>query len=149
MTTVLQREQIIPLPRSEVFGFFSRAENLQRLTPDFLHFRILTPTPIEMRAGTRIDYRIRLFGVPLRWRTLIEAWEPQSRFVDVQLRGPYKLWRHTHEFLEAPGGTLMRDTVEYAVPFGALGRLLQPLLVDHTVERIFDFRRQAIEQSLL
>src|SRR5688572_14279938 len=118
---VLEQQQFVPRPRGEVFEFFSNASNLANITPKFLGFNILTPAPIAMAAGTLIDYRIHLGPVPMRWRTRIEAFEPEERFVDIQLRGPYKLWRHTHEFYDADGGTLMRDRVEYELPFGLLG----------------------------
>jgi len=141
----LEQVQTIPRPRNEVFAFFADAHNLQRLTPDFLGFQILTPPPIEMRAGTLIDYRIRLGGIPLRWRTLIECFEPGIRFVDVQLRGPYRYWHHLHEFEDAPEGTRMRDVVHYELPLGPLGTLARQFLVRRSLERIFAFRRQAIE----
>lgn len=129
----------LPRARAEVFGFFADARNLEALTPPWLNFRILTPGAIEMKEGARIDYRIRLRGMPLRWRTLITAWEPPLRFVDEQLRGPYRLWRHEHRFIEQDGGTLCADRVEYRVPLDALvhGWLVRPEL-----ERIFAFRRE-------
>ena len=99
-----------------------------------------------MRAGALIDYRIKLFGVPLRWRTRIEAYERETRFVDVQLRGPYRLWEHTHEFRDAPGGTLMTDRVDYAVPFGIAGEAARLLFVRRTLERIFDYRGDTIAE---
>lgn len=141
---VLEREQIVPRPRSEVFAFFEDAANLERMTPAFLHFRVLTPPPIVMSAGTLIDYRIRLFGAPLRWRTKIESYEPGLRFIDTQLRGPYKSWRHLHEFSDVPGGTRMIDRVEYEMPFGPLGTVARALFVKLTLGRIFDFRRDVI-----
>ena len=143
---LLEREQLIPRPRSEVFAFFADAANLERLTPRSLRFEIKTELPIVMQPGTLIDYAISLFGVPLRWRTLIESFEPESKFVDVQLKGPYRVWRHTHEFLDVPGGTLVRDRVEYEVPFGPLGSLVRVLFVERQLRAIFDFRRVAIEE---
>jgi hypothetical protein len=144
VSELLVREQLVPHPRSEVFAFFGDAANLQRLTPDFLDFRILTPLPIAMGAGTRIDYRIRLFGVGLRWQTLIERFDPDECFVDTQLKGPYRRWHHTHEFVEVPGGTLMRDRVEYDLPLGPLGTLAHALFVKRTLARIFDYRRDTV-----
>lgn len=141
---VLEREQLVPRPRGEVFAFFEDAANLERITPPFLHFRVLTPAPIAMKPGALIDYRIRLFGVPLKWRTRIEAYEPTARFVDTQLRGPYKLWHHLHEFIDVPGGTMMTDRVEYQLPFGPLGRAAHAVFVRATLERIFDYRRDVI-----
>lgn len=139
-----ERQQRIARPRGEVFAFFEDATNLGRITPPFLDFRILTEAPIEMQVGTLIDYRISLLGVPLRWRTRIEVYEPLVRFVDVQLSGPYRRWRHTHEFSEVPGGTLMVDRVEYALGFGAMGHAARALFVQRTLRKIFDHRRDAV-----
>ncbi len=144
----LERVQFIPRPRSEVFAFFSDASNLERITPPFLRFRIVTPTPIDIREGALLDYRLSLFGVPFSWRTRIDVFEPDVRFVDSQLRGPYSLWRHLHEFTEVDGGTRMLDRVEYDVPLGPLGDVARALFVTRTVERIFDFRADAIEGLL-
>lgn len=144
----LERVQFIPRPRSEVFSFFSDATNLERITPPFLHFRIVTPTPIDIHEGALLDYRLSLFGIPFAWRTRIEVFEPDRRFIDNQIRGPYRLWRHLHEFEEADGGTRMLDRVEYDVPFGPLGNLARALFVTRTVERIFDFRAQTISELL-
>ena len=99
-----------------MFEFFSDARNLEAITPDFLRFRLITSPPIPMAEGTLIDYRLSLHGAPLRWRTRIEAWVPGQRFVDLQLSGPYRLWRHTHTFEDVPGGTRMSDEVEYRCP---------------------------------
>ena len=143
-THVLEREQLVRRPRGEVFPFFADAANLERITPEFLHFRVLTPLPIAMRPGAIIDYRLRLFGVAFNWRTVIESFEPEMRFVDVQARGPYRLWRHVHDFIEAPGGTLVRDRIEYEVPLGLLGEVARRAFVDRTLARIFDDRRERI-----
>jgi ligand-binding SRPBCC domain-containing protein len=129
----------------EVFPFFADARNLEAVTPPWLGFRVVTPGPISMAAGALIEYRLRLHGVPLRWRTTIAVWDPPRRFVDVQLSGPYRMWHHTHYFSRAPdGGTVMRDTVRYALPFGPLGALAHRLLVQRDLDRIFDFRRDAV-----
>ena len=136
-------EQWLPRPRAEVFPFFADAANLERLTPPWLSFRILTPRPVAMAAGALIDYRLRIRGVPVRWRTRIAVWEPPDRFVDEQLRGPYRLWVHEHTFAERDGGTLCRDQVRYAVPGGAL---VDRLLVRPDVERIFAWRRRALAE---
>ena len=140
----LERSQLVPRAADEVFAFFADAHNLEAITPPFLRFRIETPEPITMRPGARIDYRLQLFGLPFRWRTRIEAWEPGTRFVDVQERGPYRLWRHTHRFVPVPGGTVVLDTVEYALPLGPLGALAHLAFVRRSVERIFDHRRRVI-----
>lgn len=145
---VLEREQWLARPLSRVFDFFSRAENLGPITPAWLHFRIRTPLPIEMRPGARIDYTIRLAGVPLRWRTCITHWEPCRSFVDVQERGPYALWEHAHTFSEQAGGVLVRDRVRYALPAGALGRLAHALAVRAALAAIFDFRYLRVRELL-
>ena len=141
----LQREQDLDGTPEEVFPFFADAFNLEALTPPLLRFRVITPGPIEMRAGTLIQYRLRLRGVPVTWKTLIQDWTPSRRFVDTQLSGPYALWHHTHTFDPLPGGrTLMSDIVRYAIGFGPLGELAHSALVRRDVEAIFDYRREAI-----
>jgi len=141
-----EAEQRVARPRSEVFAFFSNAANLEKITPASLRFEILTPLPVEMRAGALIDYRIRLFGFPFHWRTLIESFEPESRFVDVQLRGPYRSWRHLHQFVDQGASTLMHDRVDYEVPFGPLGELAAARFVRGEVERIFAHRHKVIQE---
>ena len=140
----LHREVWIPRPVEEVFDFFRRAENLEVLTPPWLGFRVLTPQPIAMFPGALIDYRLQVRGLPVRWRTRIESWNPPHSFTDTQLRGPYRLWHHTHAFEARDGGTLMTDHVRYALPFGPFGRLAHWLLVRRDVERIFDYRTERI-----
>ena len=146
---VLRREQRLPHPPEQVFPFFADARNLEAITPPWLGFRVVTPEPIDMRAGTLIEYRLRLRGVPLRWRTRIAVWDPPRRFVDVQLSGPYRLWHHTHDFEpDGAGGTIMRDSVRYALPFGPLGRLAHALVVRRDLDAIFAFRQAAVLASL-
>ncbi len=145
MPHVLTRQQLVPRPRPEVFAFFADAANLERITPPQLRFSISTAQPIAMRPGAIIEYRLSLFGVPFKWRTVIEAFEPEARFVDVQEAGPYALWRHVHEFADAPGGTLIRDRVEYELPLGPLGKLAHALFVRRQLAQIFDHRRRVIE----
>jgi len=135
----LQTEQHLARSREEVFAFFADAHNLERVTPPWLHFRILTPPPIEMRAGLLIDYRLRLRGVPLRWRSEITAWEPPHRFVDEQRSGPYLSWVHEHTFAEAGAGTLVRDRVDYGVPGGAT---VNRLFVAPDLRKIFTYRQE-------
>ena len=144
---MFEREQLVRRTRREVFAFFADAANLERITPPALHFEIRSPQPIAMSAGATIDYQLSLFGLKFQWRTLIESFDPESRFVDVQLEGPYRSWRHTHEFSDAPGGTLVLDHVEYEVPFGPLGEIARRLFVARQLRRIFDFRRAAIETA--
>ncbi|MDE2492132.1 MAG: TIGR01777 family oxidoreductase [Elusimicrobia bacterium] len=140
---VLRRSQWVPRPVEEVFPFFERPENLERLTPGDLGFEILTPKPIAMRAGALIDYEVRPFGVRRRWRTRIESYEPPRRFTDVQVRGPYARWHHTHLFEAERGGTRLTDIVRYRLPFAPLGDLALPL-VRRELDRIFDFRERAV-----
>jgi ligand-binding SRPBCC domain-containing protein len=144
----LTRTQVIPRPRAEVFAFFSDATHLECLTPPFLRFRIMTPSPITMRVDTRINYALSLWGVPVRWRTRISVWEPDVRFVDEQEAGPYAEWRHLHEFESLGSETRMRDVVDYRLPLGALGSLAHALWVKRSLERIFDYRQGAILERL-
>jgi ligand-binding SRPBCC domain-containing protein len=146
---VLERKQRIELPLAEVFPFYADAANLERITPPWLGFEVTTPKPIEMAVGTLIDYRLRLHGVPVRWRTRIEAWDPPHRFVDAQLSGPYSLWHHTHTFrADGPRATILGDRVRYAIPFGPLGELARALLVARDLEQIFDYRQEAVADLL-
>lgn len=135
----------LPRPIEEIFTFFSDAGNLDTITPDHLRFQILTPRPIEMREGLVLDYRLRLRGIPLRWRSLISRWEPPHRFVDEQLRGPYRTWIHEHTFEPCEGGTLCGDVVNYNM-IG--GRLADSLLVRRDLRGIFRHRCQKLREIL-
>ena len=137
----------LPRPQDEVFAFFANAENLQRITPPELAFRILTPVPIDIGEGTLIDYRLRLFGVPFNWRTRIVEWQPDERFVDEQLSGPYRSWRHLHTFAGCEEGTMMTDRVEYRLPLQPAGAFALPL-VRRQLDRIFRYRANAIRRIL-
>ncbi len=143
MLREFQTEIWLPLPPAEVFPFFADAGNLDAITPPWLHFHMVTPRPVEMREGALIDYRLRVRGVPLRWRTLISAWQPPYHFTDEQLRGPYRQWLHEHTFEPCKGGTLARDRVRYSVPFDWL---VHRSLVRPDLERIFAFRQAALRQ---
>lgn len=146
---VLRREQVVEAPIEEVFAFFSRAENLEAITPPWLSFRITSPAPIEMHVGTLIRYRLRLRGIPITWLTRIEEWDPPRLFVDRQVSGPYALWHHSHSFDELPGGrTRMGDVVRYAQRLGPLGALAQRAFVRPDVERIFDHRAAKIAELI-
>ena len=140
---ILKTQQHFSASAESVFAFFADAGNLEAITPPWLHFHIQTPLPIEMRNGTLIDYRLRLHWIPIHWRTVISEWRPPIRFVDSQLRGPYRLWRHTHTFEATADGTLMKDTVEYSVPGG---RLVNRLFVEPDLKRIFLHRQQCLAE---
>jgi ligand-binding SRPBCC domain-containing protein len=135
---------VVPAPREAAFAFFADASNLQRLTPGWVQFSILTPLPIVMRIGVEIDYRIRLHGVPLAWTSRIDVWDPGHRFVDRQIAGPYLWWRHEHRFESAGVATRVIDEVEY-VPRAAW---LTSRMVRRDVERIFRYRQGALQQIL-
>jgi ligand-binding SRPBCC domain-containing protein len=140
---LLTAEQTVARGRDDVFPFFADAANLQRITPPFLRFRILTPRPIEMRTGATIDYALRVHGLPMRWRSVITEWAPPFRFVDEQARGPYRRWRHEHAFHERDGATVVRDRVEYRTPGGAL---VHRLFVERDVRRIFAYRMAVLDR---
>jgi ligand-binding SRPBCC domain-containing protein len=144
----IDRAQLVPLPVEEAFAFFADAFNLEAITPPWLRFRILTPRPIAMGEGAMIDYRLQLHHVPCRWHTRIETWVPGRRFVDRQLSGPFSRWEHTHTFESRPEGTLIRDLVVYQMPLGPLGELARRLLIGRDLERIFDYRCEAVERLL-
>ena len=141
--------QDVDRPRAEVFAFFSDPANLERLTPPWLGFHVLTPLPLPRGEGAVFEYRLSVRGLPLTWRTLIETWEEGHRFTDRQLQGPYALWHHTHIFEDLPGGgTRIHDRVRYRVGWGLLGRLVTALWVKPDVARIFGYRQQVIGQLL-
>jgi len=143
---VFRAGQFVPRPLEEVFAFFARAENLEELTPPWLHFRILEVSPNPIRKGTFIRYRLRWRVFPMGWTSEIIAWEPPHRFIDLQRKGPYRLWHHEHRFEEEAGGTRIFDEVRYELPFDQLGQLVHKLKVRHDVETIFEFRRQAVDR---
>lgn len=146
---LLERSQRVEVPVDEAFAFYGDAVNLEPLTPPWLRFEVLTPGPIALGAGALLDYRLRLHGVPIRWQTRIETWEPPYRFVDTQARGPYSLWEHTHVFEPYGGGaTVIHDRVRYSIPYGLLGALADRLFVRRDLKRIFDFRAQAVSERL-
>ena len=139
---VLKAEQWLPLSPDALFPFYADARNLERITPSSLQFQVLTDEPLEMRQGLRIDYRLRLRGMPMRWRSVIRAWEPPHRFVDEQERGPYRLWWHEHRFDAEAGGTRVSDRVRYLVPGGAI---IERTFVRPELRRIFTYRHHALE----
>lgn len=145
----LEREQHLPGAPDDVFPFFADAGNLEAITPPSLRFEIVTPRPIAMRMGALIEYKLRMRGLPISWLTRIEEWVEGVRFVDMQLRGPYALWHHTHEFEPArSGGTVMRDTVRYALPGGPLGALPHAVFVRGELDRIFAHRERRVAELL-
>jgi hypothetical protein len=147
-TYVLRREQWIPASlEEEIFPFFSNAANLERITPPWVGFRILTPQPVEMARDVLLEYVLRLAGIPVRWRTRVTEWTPPAGFVDVQERGPYTLWEHTHRFEPLGDGVLMTDVVRYALPFGPLGRAVHALAVRPALAAIFDYRYERIREA--
>jgi ligand-binding SRPBCC domain-containing protein len=142
-TYQLQTHLWLPQPREEIFSFFSDPKNLDRLTPPWLHFEILTPKCVEMRAGTLLDYRLRLHRVPIRWQSEITVWDPPCRFVDRQTRGPYRLWVHEHTFAVENGGTVVGDHVTYAALGGPL---IHRLFVAPDLAKIFRYRQQILRE---
>lgn len=145
---ILKRELTIDLPRAEVFDFFADAANLERITPPQLNFHIVTPQPIDIREGALIDYRLKLRGLPMTWRTEISVWEPPHKFVDRQLSGPYKQWIHTHTFTElGPAKTLIEDEVRYRLPLEPLGDIVH-FIVKSELKKIFDFRQKTVQELL-
>jgi ligand-binding SRPBCC domain-containing protein len=146
---LLERSQRIELPADRAFDFYGDALNLEPLTPPWLHFEVTTPMPIAMGEGTILDYTLKLHGVPVRWQSRIEIWEPPRRFVDIQARGPYSLWEHTHLFEpDGDDATIIRDRVRYAIPLGPLGAIAHRLFVRRDLRRIFDYRRDSVTERL-
>jgi ligand-binding SRPBCC domain-containing protein len=143
---ILRVEQFVPRPLEDVFDFFSKAENLEQLTPDWLHFRILNVEPTPVGKNTLIRYSLRWRIFPIRWTTEIVEWEPPNRFVDLQLKGPYTLWRHEHRFCTEGTGTRITDEVRYILPFGFIGRLAYKIKVKEDIEAIFAYRRKTVHR---
>ena len=144
MKTYWLRKNIwLPQPRAKVFEFFANPGNLDRLTPAWLSFAILTPSSNQIKQGALLDYKLRIRGIPIRWQSEIAVWEPPHRFVDRQTKGPYSLWVHEHTFDEYDNGTRVGDVVEYAVPGGILA---QKFLVAPDLERIFAYRHRVLEE---
>jgi ligand-binding SRPBCC domain-containing protein len=140
---LFESSQWLPRPRNEIFEFFSDAFNLERITPPWLQFRVITPAPIEMQVDTRIDYRLQIHGISMLWKTRITAWNPPQSFVDEQIGGPYRRWIHEHRFSEQAGGTFCEDFVRYA-PTG--GALINKLFVERDVREIFAFRSERLKE---
>lgn len=143
---IFEQSQWIKKPIQEVFEFFSSEENLEKITPPWLGFHVVGKSTPKIQQGTLIDYKLKISGVPVKWQTLIEEWEPGRKFVDTQLKGPYKKWHHTHTFKEVNGGTQMGDRVIYALPFGLIGDFTASWKVRRQVRDIFNYRTKVIEQ---
>lgn len=141
-TYTFKTETLLNRPIQEVFPFFANAENLDTVTPPWLNFEILTPLPIEMKVGTIVDYRLRLHGIPIRWRSRVTEWDPPNKFTDVQIQGPYRFWKHDHFFTAEGPRTRMTDWVEYAVPGWILAPIVHSLLVRRDLQKIFDYRER-------
>jgi ligand-binding SRPBCC domain-containing protein len=139
----LETDLFLPRSGNQLFEFFSDAFQLETITPKWLHFAILTAPPIQIGPGTLIDYRLRLHGIPIRWRTRISVWEPSRRFVDEQTQGPYRRWHHEHLFETVECGTLCRDVVDYSV-FG--GRAVHAMFVRRDLLAIFEFRQRKLQE---
>lgn len=138
----LKTEIWLPKPRQEIFEFFADPSNLERLTPGWLRFEMITEKTVAIKQGVRLDYRLRVHGIPVKWQSQIVEWEPPDRFVDQQTRGPYKLWVHEHNFVEDSGGTLVGDNVRYSVPGGFL---VQRFFVGPDLARIFRYRHSVLQ----
>ncbi|MDH3455562.1 MAG: SRPBCC family protein [Gemmatimonadota bacterium] len=145
----LHREQTVPVPLADVFEFFADPRNLGRITPAWLSFRMLNEGEVVMHEGLKIDYRIRPLGFPQRWTSIISTWDPPHRFVDEQVRGPYRRWLHLHEFRAVEGGTVISDQVSYELPLGLLGRLAHAAFVRRQLTTIFDYRTRAVLRLLV
>ncbi|HEY6550570.1 MAG TPA: SRPBCC family protein [Solirubrobacterales bacterium] len=146
---LLERSQRVEVPIDLAFAFYGNSDNLEPLTPPWLHFEVTTPRPLTLQAGALLDYRLKLHGVPVRWTTLIETWEPPLRFVDSQAKGPYSHWEHTHLFeQDGDGATIIHDRVRYVLPLGPLGAIAHRLFVRRDLKRIFDYRREAVAERL-
>ena len=143
----LERRQVVPRPLDETFAFFATPGNLEAITPGWLRFRIVSSPP-ALEAGSRLRYRLRLFGLPIRWLTEITSWHPPRAFTDLQLAGPYPLWEHAHRFTAVEGGTEVYDLVRYRVPGGPLAPLVDRLVVRRWLRDIFDYRRDRLAELL-
>ena len=141
------KEQFVPSDLDTVFEFFSRPENLEKITPSSMGFNIITPTPIDMKEGAIIDYTVKIMGVPMRWRTMITSYKKNEYFVDEQLKGPYSYWHHKHTFKEVEGGVLIIDEITYALPIQAFRLIVHPFLINPQLNQIFNFRFHTIKDK--
>lgn len=146
MVKIFETEIWLNRNRTDVFRFFSDAKNLEQITPPWLHFKIMSQSTPNIEQGSLLRYALRIKGFPASWTTLIEEWNPDDSFVDRQLKGPYRLWRHTHEFSDHKSGTLMKDRVEYEIPFGIFGEMIVGRIVERDVHEIFGYRSEVIQR---
>jgi ligand-binding SRPBCC domain-containing protein len=142
---IISRETLVNKQIDEVFEFFTKAENLNIITPPELNFKIITSLPIEMKKGTLIDYKIKLSGIQFSWKTEITLWEPPFGFIDTQLKGPYKIWIHEHIFVSQGNGTVVKDIVSYLPPGWLIEPVIHKLVVKKKLEQIFDYRQNKIK----
>lgn len=146
----LEREQIVPIPRDRAFSFFADPHNLVLLTPEFVNLRFIKDPPKIVTPGLLMDYRVRLYGLPLRWQSRIESVDPPREFLDIQTKGPYSYWHHRHTFEDAgSGATVIRDQVDYGLPLGPLGSIAYYLFVERSLREIFDFRERKLAELIV
>lgn len=143
---ILERSQWVARPVEEVFAFFSEAKNLEKITPPYLHFSILKTSTESIEKNTLIDYRLKLHGMPFKWKTLINDYVKNEFFIDEQVKGPYKLWVHTHSFIPENNGTRINDHITYKIPFGYIGNLLLKQYINNDLNKIFEYRKKIIEE---
>lgn len=145
-TYKFEKQTFFNRPRDTIFSFFSNAENLNKVTPKKLHFKILSDLPINMKKGTLIDYKLRIYHIPIHWQTEIKEWNPPHQFIDIQLIGPYRKWIHEHQFIAQANGTMMIDRVKYAISGGFLASLFHILIIRRDIEKIFEFREKKFKE---
>jgi ligand-binding SRPBCC domain-containing protein len=143
---IFEDEFLVDVSIDQVFDFFSKAENLEKITPPFLKFKIMTKKPINLKQGTIIDYKLNLRKVPFKWKTKITAWDPPYKFEDTQVKGPYKQWIHTHTFKQTEIGTMIKDRIEYRSPGWIFEPIINKLFVRPDIEKIFKYRREQFQR---
>ena len=144
---VLRCEMKVARPIAETFVVFENPHNLARITPPWLNFKV-QHGPLEMHQGLEIDYTIHWLGLPIRWRTIVTSYDPPKRFIDLQARGPYRLWHHVHRFAAHGDGAVVSDEVTYVLPLGWLGRMAHSLIVKRQLLGIFRYRQKALAAML-
>ncbi len=141
--------QKLNMKLEELFEFFQKPENLERVSPSWVNFNIKSKLPLVMKEGAEFEYTIKLLGIPMNWKTRIIEYSPPEIFIDEQVKGPYKKWIHTHKFKQANGFVLMEDNVDYDLYGGVLKGIIHQLFVKKSVEKIFEYRREAIEKVII